>query len=63
MKPKKPRLWLVALTERYEVQVEACTRCEALDRMPEFDVGSPVWHKITARVLNPKGKFVKRVQP
>ncbi len=49
MKKDKPyKLWIVALTERYEVEVSAPNRRTALEMVEEFGGGSPVFQKITA---------------
>ena len=48
-KPKS-RLWLVTLTERYEVKVWAATRDRASKLVVvEFGGNDPVWSHVTAR--------------
>ena len=49
-KPKS-RLWLVTLTERYEVKVWARTRERAIKAVEEFGGAEPVWHRVTARPI------------
>jgi len=46
---RKMNRYLVALTERYEVEVVATTRTEAIEKIAEFGGNSPVWSRVTAK--------------
>ena len=51
MPKPKSRLWLVTLTEQYQVKVWATTRNQALKAIVEFGGGGPVRSLVTARPI------------
>lgn len=45
-------MYIVTLTERFEVEVKAWSRKDAMARVTEFGGNVPVWHRVTARLKN-----------
>ena len=54
MRKRKERFdtYIVTLTERFEVEVKAWSRKDAMARVTEFGGNVPVWHRVTARLKN-----------
>lgn len=49
MSEKKKKVYVVALTERYETLVLASSRQAAIDAVDRHGGADPVWHKVTAQ--------------
>lgn len=47
---RKRKIYVVALTERYETIVSATSRQEAIDAVDYHGGSGPVWHRVTATV-------------
>ena len=54
MKKRKERFdtYIVALTERFEVEIRAWSRKDAMARVTQFGGNVPTWHRVTARLKN-----------
>lgn len=48
----KKRVYVVALTERYETTVLATSRQQAIDAIEAHGGSSPVWSRVTAKPTN-----------
>jgi len=48
-KETKKKIYVVALTERYETLVLASSRQAAIDAVDHHGGSDPVWHRVTAQ--------------